>query len=36
MAEPRIPLEADKYFHVFNHGVGKDDIFKEDRNYIFF
>jgi len=36
MAETRIQLEADKYFHIFNHAVGDEKFFKNDRNYQFF
>jgi REP element-mobilizing transposase RayT len=36
MPEPRISLEADKYFHIFNHGVGSENIFIDERNYNFF
>src|ERR1022692_3485895 len=36
MADPKIPLEADKYFHIYNHAVGKDNLFIIDKNYTFF
>jgi REP element-mobilizing transposase RayT len=36
MAETRIPLESDKYYHIYNHAIGNDLFFKNDRNYHFF
>ena len=36
MAETRIQLEADKYFHIYNHAVGDKKFFKNDRNFQFF
>lgn len=29
-------LESDKYYHIFNHAVGKDVLFKTDENYSYF
>jgi len=29
-------LEPDSYYHVYNHAVGKDVLFKKDENYYFF
>jgi len=31
-----IPLEPDKYYHIYNHAVSKDNLFKTDENYFFF
>ncbi len=36
MAETRIPLESDKYFHIYNHAIGDELFFKNDRNYHYF
>jgi len=36
MGNIRIPLEPDRYYHIFNHAVGKDNLFKCDDNYLFF
>ena len=30
------PLVADAYFHIYNRGNNKENIFKEDKNYYFF
>ncbi len=29
-------LECDKYYHIYNHAVGQDNLFKNDDNYNFF
>lgn len=29
-------MEAGKYYHVYNRGVNREDIFKEDKNYDYF
>lgn len=31
-----IPLETEKYYHVYNHANGNELLFLEDRNYLFF
>jgi len=36
MGNIRIPLEPDKYYHIYNHAVGRDNLFKCDDNYLFF
>ena len=36
MASYRIPLEADSYYHIYNHANGSDDLFKSPRNCSFF
>jgi len=30
------PLEPGKYYHIYNHANGNDNIFKTDANYLFF
>jgi len=30
------PLEPGKYYHVFNHAVAKDNLFRTEKNYHFF
>jgi len=30
------PLESDKYYHIYNHAVGNDNLFKKEENYYFF
>ena len=30
------PLEPETYYHIYNRGINKENIFKEDRNYSFF
>lgn len=30
------PIEADKFYHIYNRGVNGEIIFKTDRNYLFF
>jgi putative transposase len=32
----RIPFLPDTHYHVYNHGNGDDDIFKNDGNYLYF
>ena len=36
MGSPRIPFQPDGVYHIYNHAVGTDTIFKEDENYHFF
>ncbi len=36
MGNPRDPLTFDDTFHIYNHAVGKDCFFREERNYYFF
>ena len=31
-----LPLAAHRYYHIYNRGVNRENIFKENRNYIFF
>lgn len=30
------PLQCDTFYHVYNRGINKENIFKEERNYPFF
>jgi len=32
----RIPLEPDKYYHIFNHAVGRENLFVLEKNYSYF
>jgi REP element-mobilizing transposase RayT len=36
MGSPRIPLEPGGVYHIFNHAVGSDDLFREEENFLFF
>ena len=36
MSNPKIPLEPDNYFHIYNHAVGYENLFREPRNYNLF
>ena len=36
MSSVRIPLEAGGYYHIFNHAIGSENVFREDENYFFF
>jgi len=36
MADSKTPLESNNFYHVFNHAVGNEILFKSDRNYLFF
>ena len=36
MSNQRIPFEPGKYYHVYNHGNGDDNIFKSEGNYLYF
>jgi len=31
-----VPFEENKFYHVFNHANGKDNLFRNDENYSFF
>ena len=35
MSNP-IPLEPGRYYHIYNRGNNRENIFKEDRNYAYF
>ena len=36
MAEPRIPLEPTHYYHIYNHAVGKENLFEREEDYKYF
>ena len=36
MANKRIPLEPDKYYHIYNKGNGSENIFRSDDNFYYF
>ena len=36
MANNRIPIEADNFYHIYNHAVGKENLFENEQNYLFF
>lgn len=36
MADSKTILEAEKFFHIYNHAIGTELLFKTDRNYHFF
>lgn len=31
-----LPIEADCFYHIYNRGINGENIFKSDRNYLFF
>jgi len=31
-----LPLEPDKFYHVYNRGLNSENLFKEERNYTYF
>jgi putative transposase len=30
------PLLCNRYYHLFNHAIGSDNLFKEKENYLYF
>ena len=36
MGNPRVPLEFNTCYHIYNYSVGSDKLFRERRNYFFF
>lgn len=36
MADYQTPLYPDHYYHMFNHAVGNENLFRNDENYSFF
>jgi REP element-mobilizing transposase RayT len=36
MGNNRIPLESDNFYHIFNHAIGKENLFLSCDNYEFF
>ncbi|GAF02870.1 hypothetical protein [Saccharicrinis fermentans] len=33
MANPKLPLEPDQFYHIYNRGINGCAIFKETTNY---
>jgi putative transposase len=31
-----IPLESNKFYHIFNHAVGNENFFRNEQNYLYF
>lgn len=36
MADSKTPLESNCFYHIYNHAVGKENLFIAERNYTFF
>jgi REP element-mobilizing transposase RayT len=36
MADCKTPLEPDRYYHIYNHAVGNEILFYNDKNYEYF
>lgn len=36
MSENLLPLQSGNYYHIYNHAVGNELLFKEDTNYQYF
>jgi hypothetical protein len=36
MSDPKIQLDPDNFYHIYSHGVGGRDLFKEADNYEYF
>lgn len=36
MSDTQIPLNADGYYHIYNHAVGKENLFEVEKDYVFF
>lgn len=36
MPENLIPLEPDKFYHIYNHAIGKENFFEMDADYLWF
>jgi putative transposase len=36
MSKYHIPLEHDKFYHLFNHAIGEELLFRKDQNFGFF
>ena len=36
MAEILTPLEPDKFYHIYNHAIGKENFFENDNDYKWF
>lgn len=31
-----IPLETEKFYHLYNRGINGENMFKQEKNYIYF
>ena len=36
MAEPRITLQPEACYHIYNHAVGHENFFAHDKHYVYF
>ena len=36
MANKREPLEPDRFYHIYNHAVGNENLFRKNENYRYF
>jgi len=36
MGNIRIPIEANKIYHIFNHAVGNENLFRKEDNFVYF
>ena len=36
MADSKTLLEPERFYHVYNHAVGNENLFKSDHNYLYF
>ncbi len=36
MADTKTYLEQDRFYHIYNHAVGNEQLFNSDNNYLFF
>jgi len=36
MSTKKIPLEVEKCYHIYNHAVGNENLFRCDENYRYF
>ena len=36
MPEPRIALKPEFHYHIYNHSVGKENLFTDDADYVYF
>lgn len=36
MGNKRIPLEPEKYYHLYDHSNGSDNLFRNESNYLYF
>ena len=36
MGNKRIPIETNKIYHIFNHGVAEENLFRNNNNFVYF